>query len=176
MMKLAADAVVLLLGPDLVRAHSFECFCRSLDRAREHEANGLEQGHRARLELAVLDLHRSLADISGDEVDAFHLRHRHAECLGDGGFYETFAQADAHLAGDHLDDEPGGLRMKAAQQVLERRGFGCSACGTDRVQRLLDIFERRVLVLRASIQRLARPVAEVRVLPEDALQVVLIAP
>src|SRR6266852_6049702 len=123
-MELAADAVVLLLGPHLVRAHALESFGGGLDRAREHETDGLEQRHRARLQPAVLDSYSRLADVSRDEVDALHLGDGYAERLGDGGLNEALAQADAHLARDDLDHEPRRFRMKTAQELLERRGLG----------------------------------------------------
>src|SRR5437867_2961401 len=53
--ELAAHAVVLLLRPHGVRAHAREGFVGRLDRAREHEPDGLKQRDRARLE-AVLDV------------------------------------------------------------------------------------------------------------------------
>ncbi len=121
MMELATDAVVFLLGPHLVRAHALESFGGGLDRAREHETDGLEQRHRARLQPAVLDSYSRLADVSRDEVDALHLGDGYAERLGDGGLNEALAQADAHLARDDLDHEARRFRMKAAQQVFERR-------------------------------------------------------
>src|SRR5260370_36611861 len=91
--KLAANAVVLLLSPYLVGAHTGETFGGRLDRARQHETNGLEQGHLARLDDAVLDADRGLTDVSRDEVHALDPSHRLPERLGDGGLHQTFAPA-----------------------------------------------------------------------------------
>ena len=106
-MHLAADAVVLLLGPYLARGHALEHLAWRLDRTGEHESNWLEERDRAGLEMSPLAPHRRLADIAGDEMDPFDLRDRHAECLGDRGLDQALAQADPHLAGDDLDEEPG---------------------------------------------------------------------
>src|SRR6266849_5919908 len=64
-----------------------------------------------------------------------HLVRAHAlECLGDGGLNEALAQADAHLARDDLDHEARRLRMKTAQELLERRGLGRPAGCAERLQ------------------------------------------
>src|SRR5260370_16318146 len=52
--KLAANAVVLLLSPYLVGAHTGETFGGRLDGARQHETTRLEQGHLAPLNDAGL--------------------------------------------------------------------------------------------------------------------------
>src|SRR5260370_42094768 len=67
MMELATGAVVLLLGPHLVRAHALEAFGGGLDPAREHETDRLEQRHRARRQPAGVDTHSRLADVSRAE-------------------------------------------------------------------------------------------------------------
>src|SRR5260370_4851187 len=169
MMQLATDAGICLRSPHLVRAQALESCGGGLDGAREHETDGLEQRHRARFQPAVLDSYSRLADVSRDEVDALHLGDGYAERLGDGRLNEALAQADAHLARDDLDHEACGLRMKAPQQVFEWRCLGRPAGCADRLQGRLDIFERGVLILRASFERLAGPVAEVGVLLEDSL-------
>src|SRR5260370_40766169 len=166
MVKLAADAVVLLLRPHLLCAHPLEGLGGRFYRARQHEANGLEHGHLARLHEAALDAHRGLADVAGDEVDTLDLRHRLPERLGDGGLHETFAQADAHLAGDDLDHESGGFRVETAQEPLERRRLGRTARSAHSLQRLLDLLARHLALLRPPFYRFPRPVAEARVLPE----------
>src|SRR5260370_4880835 len=82
MMELATDPVVFLLGPHLVRAHALESFGGGLDRAREHETDGLEQRHRARFQPAVLDPYSRLAHLSRVAIDALHLGHGDAHPLG----------------------------------------------------------------------------------------------
>src|SRR5712691_4732775 len=175
MVKLAADAVVLLLRPYLLRGHALEGLGGRLDRAGEHEPDGLEQRHRARLDDAALDPDRGLADVSGDEVDTLDLRHRLPKRLGDSGLHQAFAEADAHFAGDDLDHESRGLRVEPAQQLLERRRLGGPAGGANRLQRLLDLLERHVAVVGASFHCLARPAAEVRVLSAPQLQTAALA-
>ena len=162
MVQLAADSVVLLLRPDLLRAHALECFLRGLDRAGEHEADRLEEGHVARLDLTVLDPHRGLADVSGDQVDPLHLWNRHPERLCDRRFNEANAETDPHLARDDFDDEPRRLGVEAPQQLFERDGFLCRAPSRpDLLERRLDLLQRDVLVLGATLESLAGPVAQV---------------
>src|SRR2546421_5158020 len=104
-MHLAADAVVLLFGPNLVGAHAFEYLVWSFDRAREHESNRLKQRDGARLELAPLAPHGRLADDSGDQVEPLDLHDRYAESLGDRPLHQALDQADARLAVADLDEE-----------------------------------------------------------------------
>ncbi len=155
MVKLAADAVVLLLRPHRLRAHAFKALGGRLDWAREHEPDGLEQSHLARLDEAALDPHSGLADVPGDEVDTLDLGHRLRERFCDGGFHQAFTEADAHLAGDDLDHESSRQGVQPAQQLLERRRFGGPASGANGLQRLLDLLERHVVVIGAPIERLA---------------------
>src|SRR5450756_1088983 len=141
MMKLAAHTVVLLLGPDLVRAHPVEGLGRGVGRAREHEANRLEQGDGCRVQLSALAANSRLSNVTGDEVDAFDLGHGQPERLCNGGLYEAFAEADAHLARDDFDDEASGLWVQPAQERLEGRRLGRATRCSYRLQRLLDLSE-----------------------------------
>ncbi len=77
--KLAANTVVLLLGPHLLRTHPGESFACRLDRACEHEANRLEQRDCRRFELTSLASDRGLSDVTGDEMDLLDLGYRQVE-------------------------------------------------------------------------------------------------
>src|ERR1700730_5589909 len=63
-MQLAADAVVLLLCPNLFGAHPLEPFARRLDWTRKHETNRLEQRDRRRLQFTAFAPHGRLADVA----------------------------------------------------------------------------------------------------------------
>jgi hypothetical protein len=114
----------------------------------------------------VLAADGHLADVAGDQVHSLDLRDGHVERLRDRGFDEPFAEADAHLAGYHLDHESRGPRIEPAEQSLERRGLGGALCTADRLQGRGDVGKRGVLAESAAFERLTGPVAQVRVLPE----------
>ena len=132
-MHLAPDAVVLLFGPDLVGAHAFEHFVWSFDRAREHESNRLKQRDGAGLELTALAARGRLADVAGDQVEPLDLRDRYAESLGDRSLDQPLAQADAHLAGDDLDEEARRFGVHTPQHRFERRRLGVATSVANRL-------------------------------------------
>ena len=175
-MELTAHAVVLLLGPDLVRAHSFECLGRLFDRACEHEPNRLEKRHARAFELAKFAPNCSLANVACDQMDALDLRHRQSECFRDCRLHQTLAQADPHLTGDDFDHEAGRFRVQPAQELLQRRRFGFATRGSYRLQCLLDIGQGDVFGVGLTFERLARPVADVGMLSKNGLELVGIAP
>ncbi len=174
-MKLAANPVVFLLRPDARRAHALESLRGSFHRAREHEAHGLKQGDRGGVELLVLAADRGFADVAGDQMDALDLRDGDLERLGDRRFDQAFAEADAHLAGNDLDEEAGRFRLQAAQDPFQRRLFRFAARGADRLQRRFDVLQGNRLGLRATIERLTCPVAKIRMLAEEPAELVLVA-
>src|SRR5438270_4702763 len=166
-MQLATDPVVLLFRPYLDRTHPLDRLLRRLHRARQHEADRLKQRDRRGLQLPVTAADSGLADVSRDQMDALHLRARHVEGLADRSLDQALAQADPHLTRDDLDHEPCRLRLDALQQPLEWSGLGAAACGADLLKRCGHLIERDVRALRATLQGLARPVAEVRMLAPD---------
>ena len=174
-MQLTAHAVVFLLRPHRLGAHAGERLARRLDGAGEHETDRLKQRDGAGLELSVLAPNGGLADVARDQVHAFHLRDRNPERLRDRGFDQAFAEADAHLAGDDLDEESSGLGVQPPEQSFERSGLGGATRSPDRFERPLDLLEGYRLRLRAAVERFSSPVAEVRVLAEDAPELFLVA-
>ena len=157
--QLTSHAVVLLLGPHCLRPHAGERLLRRLDGAREHEADRLKQGDGARLELPMLAPDCGFADIPGHEMHALHLRDRNPECLRDRSLNQAFAEADAHLAGDDLDEESRCLGVQPLEQGFKWFGFGGATRGPDRFERLLDFIEGHRLRLRAAVEGFSCPVA-----------------
>src|SRR5665213_83449 len=170
--ELAAHAVVLLLGPDLVRAHPLEGLACGLHRACEHEANRLKESDCRRVELSALAANRRLSDVTRDEVNALDLGHRQSEGFCDRGFDEALAESNAHLAGDDLDHEAGALRVQPPQELLEGRRLGFAARGPYRLQRLFELHEGHLVARGAALERLARPVADVGMLSENGLELI----
>src|SRR6266571_3358373 len=175
-MKLAANAVVLLLRSDFSRAHPIKGLHRGLDRAGEHEPHRLEKGDGRCLQLAELAANRGLADVAGDEVHALDLRDGNAERFGDRSLHQSLAEAYAHLTRDDLDHKARRLRVQPAQERLQRRRLGRATRCSDRLERSLDLGQRDVLRLRPAFQGLTGPVAEIRVLAEHSLELIQIAP
>src|SRR5207248_9339049 len=81
--QLAPHAVVFLLRPYSAGPHASESLVRGLDRACEHEPDGLKRGDAADLDLAALQAHRGLATVPGDPAHALDLRDGDAESLSD---------------------------------------------------------------------------------------------
>src|SRR3989440_2447435 len=173
-MHLAADAVVLLFGPNLVRAHAFEYLVWSFDRAREHESNRLKQGDGARLEFAALAPHGSLADVAGDQVEPLDLRDRYAESLGDRRLHQALAQADAHLAGDDLDEEARRFGVHPPQHRFERHRLRVATSVANRFQCRFDVLQSYRSGPRAAFKGFAGPIAEVGVLAKDQAELLLV--
>ena len=173
--KLAAHAVVLLLRPHCAGAHARECLTGRLDRAGQHESHRLEKSDRAGLELPALAAHGGFADVARHQVYALDLRDGDPESLGDGRLDQALAEADPHLAGDDLDEESRRLSVQSPDHCFQRSGLGVAARGADRLERRLDLAEGHRRRQRASVQRLAGPVAEVRMLAKNPAQLVLVA-
>ena len=173
--KLAAHAVVLLLGPHAARTHPLEGLGRGCHRAGEHEANGLERSDDGGVELLVPAADGCFADVPRDEVDALDLGDGHVEGLRDGCFDEALAQPDAQLARDDFDQEARSLRVQSVEQLVQRHGLGRPARHAYGFERHLDFLQGDGLRLRAALERFTRPVADVRVLAEYAAELVLVA-
>src|SRR5207245_4715100 len=134
--------------------------------------HGLEGGDRAGLEVAALAPDSRLTDVAGDEVHPLDLRDGNTERIRDRGLDEALAEPDPHLARNDLDEEARTLRVHAPEQGFERLGLGVAARGANRLQRRLDVGERDGFRSGASVERLPRPVSEVRMLAEDRAELI----
>jgi len=118
----------------------------------------------------MLAADRRLADVAGDQVHPLDLRDRHLERLGDGRLDQSLAEADAHLAGDHLDHEPRRPGVEPSEQSLQRSRLGRALRAADRLQGCCDLREGTVLARGAALERVSCPVAQVRVLAKELIE------
>ena len=82
-----------------------------LGRRGEHELERMEEGDRGAAEAIVPGQHGRLADVAGQHPGALDGADRAFEGLGQGRLEEALAEPDPQLAGQDLDDVPGGQRV-----------------------------------------------------------------
>ena len=124
LVELGADAVVLVLDPDL-RAEPADDLGGVLGRRGEHELERVEQGQLGVAELVVAGEVGEPADVADEHPGPLDVVERPVEGLGDGRLDEALAQPDPQVAAQDLDDALGRQRVGA----LEERRAGSPTCG-----------------------------------------------
>ena len=153
LVHLRANAVVLVLD-DVWRWEALRDFGEVEHGRREHHPDRAEVRERRLVERAVLRAQRRLADVAGEHVRARDSLALALECVRDGVHEQTFAQPDARLAGDDLDDVAclAGVRtthQRAHEVALVVR----AAHRRDAVERRRDIGERERVAFARRVAR-----------------------
>ena len=127
LVELGADAVVLVLDPDL-RPEPGDDLGGVLGRRGEHELERVEQGQGRVAERVVAGEAGQPADVADEHARPLDVVERAVEGLGDGRLHEPLAQADPQVAAEHLDDVLGRQRVGP----LEQRRAGWPTCAPAR--------------------------------------------
>ena len=168
--ELAADSVVLLLGPGRP-AHPHHGLLAGRHGAGEHELDGIEERDLGQVQLHGPGPDGSLAEVTGEHVNPSHLGWGGFERLRDGLFDEAFPEADAKVRSEDVHNKSSYSRIEPGKEPGERLQFRLrSRRSLDGVKRIFDVDQSQRLRRRPACEHLGRPVARVRMLEVDTAE------